>query len=271
MDEQPQPPPPPSAPAELPEHVAVNRRLWNAHAPEWVEAGERNWAGEVRWGIWGIPEAQVGVLPADMSGMRAVELGCGTGYGSAWMARRGARVVGVDISSEQLATARRLDAQHGLGIDWVEASAEAVPRPAGSFDFALSEYGAAVWCDPYRWIPEARRLLRPGGRLVLLTNSVWTTLCSPPDGTLPVTRRLERSYFGLHRLDWRQAVDEPGGIEFSLPIGEWFRLFRQTGFVVEDFAELQAPPTATGTAFGITAEWARSFPSEMVWKARVPG
>ncbi len=256
---------------ELPEHVQVNRDYWNSMAHQWTAAGECSWAGEPRWGIWGHPEGEVGLLPADMHGLDAVELGCGTGYGSAWMARRGARVVGVDISSAQLATARRLDTEHGLGITWVEASAEAVPRPDGSFDFALSEYGAAIWCDPYRWIPEARRLLRPGGRLVFLASSFWAAVCSPADGALPVTHRLERPYFGLHRLDWRDAVDEPGGIEFSLPIADWFRLFRQVGFAVEDFLELRAPAEATGVRFGIPAAWARDFPGEQVWKVRVAG
>jgi SAM-dependent methyltransferase len=240
-------------------------------AHQWVAAGERSWAGEPRWGIWGIAETELGLLPDDMTGMDAVELGCGTGYGSAWMARRGARVVGVDISAAQLATARRLDAGHRLGITWVEASAESVPRPDAAFDFALSEYGAAIWCDPRRWVPEARRLLRPGGRLVFLGHSPWAAVCSPTDGSMPVTRGLERPYFGLHRLDWRWAVDEPGGIEFSLATSEWFRLFRQTGLVVEDFLEIRAPAGTEDTRFGIPAAWARDYPSEQAWKLRVPG
>ena len=59
---------------------------------------------------------------------------------------------------------------------------------------------------------------------------------------MPITERLERDYFSIHRLDWRDAVDEPGGIEFNLPISKWFRLFDDTGFDVVDFIEIQAPP-----------------------------
>ena len=256
--------------AVLPEHVTVNRDYWNGMADQWVAAGERSWAGEPSWGIWGLPEAEVGLLPADMTGLDAIELGCGTGYGAAWMARRGARTFGVDISAAQLATARRLAATHGVEVSWLEASAEAVPQPDRAFDFALSEYGAALWCDPYSWIPEARRLLRPGGRLVFLTASVWTAVCSPTDGVLPVTRRLERPYFGLHALDWRGAADDPGGIEFHLPVGDWFALFRAQGFIVEDYRELKAPAGADGVRFGIPADWARDFPSEQAWQLRAP-
>ena len=59
-----------------------------------VCAGESSWAQtEPTWGIWGVPNKTLSLLPDDMSGLRAVELGCGTGYVSAWMRRRGAEFV----------------------------------------------------------------------------------------------------------------------------------------------------------------------------------
>ncbi len=130
---------------KLPEHVAVNRGYWDGVADDWVAAGERCWAqGEPTWGIWGVPDSQVTLLPADMTGMRAIELGCGTGYVSAWMARRGATVTGVDNSERQLATAARLAAQHGVELELIHGNAERVDKPDGSYDFAVSEYGAAI-------------------------------------------------------------------------------------------------------------------------------
>ena len=84
-----------------------------------------------------------------MDGKRAIELGCGTGYVSAWMRSRGASVYAIDNSAAQLATARRLSDLHGLDdIEWVHGNAEMVAQPDGSFDFAISEYGAAIWCEP---------------------------------------------------------------------------------------------------------------------------
>jgi ubiquinone/menaquinone biosynthesis C-methylase UbiE len=103
----------------------------------------------------------VHLLPDDLDGQDAIELGCGTAYVSAWLARRGARPVGIDNSEQQLATARRLQAQHSLVFPLIHGNAESVPYPDESFDFAISEYGAAIWADPYHWIPEAARLLRP--------------------------------------------------------------------------------------------------------------
>ena len=113
----------------------------------------------------------------DVAGLDAIELGCGTAYVSAWLARRGARPVGIDNSPRQLETARRLQAEHALEFPLLLGNAESVPLPDASFDLAISEYGAATWADPFRWVPEAARLLRPGGRLHFLKSSPLL-LCS---------------------------------------------------------------------------------------------
>ena len=242
-----------------------NRARWDADAPSWVEAGHDNWASpEPHWGIWHVPESVLPVLP-DVSGLDVVELGCGTGYVSSWLARRGARVVGLDNSREQLSTARRFQEEFGLEFPLIHADAEKVPLAAESFDLAISEYGACLWCDPYRWIPEAARILRPGGRLVFLTNSVFLMLTMPdleadgPAGTL-----LIRDYFGMHRFAW---PDDPG-IEFHLGYGDWIRLLRKNGFEVEDMVEVLPPEGSTTRHPLATLEWSRRWPCEELWKAR---
>lgn len=256
---------------QLPEHVAENRRYWDAMASKWVEAGERAWARDgPTWGMWEIPDRDVDLLPSDMSGLDAIELGCGTAYWSSWMARRGARVVGIDNSEAQLATARRLAALHGVPLTLLHGNAEAVPYPDESFDLAFSEYGAAIWCDPHVWIPEAHRLLRPGGHLTFLGNTPLAMVCTPLDGSGPTTQRLERPYFGLYRMDWRDVADDPGGIEFNLPISDWFALFRRTGFDILDYRELQAPDPSAEVRYFASADWSHRFPSEQIWHLRKP-
>jgi SAM-dependent methyltransferase len=253
------------------EHVAVNREHWDRIAPESVAAAEREWAAdEVTWGVWGVRESELGLLGPDMddmTGLEAVELGCGTAYVSAWLARRGARVTGIDISPRQLATARRLAAEHSLPITLIEGDAEATGLESSAFDLVVSEYGASLWCEPQRWIAEAARLLRPGGRLAFLTTSRFVTLASPVDGSLPVTERFERPWFGPSRFDWRGAVDLPGGIEFVLSAPDWLRTLRAAGFEVVHHEEIAAPGDADGTRFGVPAEWARRWPSEQTWGA----
>ena len=245
------------------EHADLNRAAWTAWAPDWVAAGRRSWEDPTpSWGVWGIPEAELALLP-DVTGLDTIELGCGTGYISAWLARLGARPVGIDITPAQLATARAFQEEFGVPYQLIEASAEAVPFPDSSFDLAISEYGAATWCDPYRWIPEAARLLRPGGWLVFLANSVLSMLCSPEED-LPVGDRLVRDQFGLHRVEY----PDPPTVEFSIPHGAMIALLRGAGFEVLRLVELQAPEGATTRHAYVSPEWARRWPIEEAWVAR---
>lgn len=251
--------------SDLPEHVRRNRIFWDDLARQYVTAGEEAWAQETpTWGIWGVPEAQVGMFPEDLAGQDAIELGCGAAYVSAWLARRGVRVVGIDNSEAQLATARRLQRQYRLDFPLLHGNAEAVPYPDASFDFAISEYGACLWADPQRWVPEAARLLRPGGRLVFLVNSLLMTLCMPEEDGVAATNRLLRPAFGLSRIEW------PGvsGVEFHLSHGDWIRLLRRAGFEIEGLVEVRPEPTATTRYPFVTLEWARQWPCEEVWKVR---
>jgi SAM-dependent methyltransferase len=251
---------------ELPEHVLRNRAAWDAKADEYVVHGEESWASnEPRWGIFGVAESQLHVLPAELAGKDVIELGCGTAYVGSWLARRGARVVGIDNSPRQLATARRLQAEHGVSFPLMLGNAESVPYPDASFDLAISEYGASIWADPYRWIPEAARLLRPGGELTFLVNGTVWILCVPEtDDAGPAGDRLLRPYFGMHRFEW----PDEAGVEFHLGYGDWIRLLRANGLEVTDLIEVQPPEGAT-TGFELTTlEWARRWPCEQVWKAR---
>jgi SAM-dependent methyltransferase len=251
--------------AEASEHVLRNRLAWDQWAADYAGPGLRGWAADApSWGIWAVPEAQAGVLPAELSGLDSIELGCGTGYVSAWLARRGARPVGLDNSAAQLATAGALQERFGLRFPLIHASAEQVPFAAASFDVVISEYGASIWCDPYAWIPEAARLLRPGGQLIFLVNSVLLMLTIPDEDGLPATDRLLRPSFGMHRFEW----PDDDSVEFHLGHGDLIRLLRGCGFAVEDLLELRPPPGATASHPLATLEWARQWPCEEVWKAR---
>ncbi len=250
------------------DHVLRNRTAWDRWAEGYAAAGLRNWAApEPSWGIWGIAEADAGVLPGGLDGLASIELGCGTGYVSAWLARRGVRPVGLDNSAAQLTSASALQRRFGLSFPLVQASAEQAPFADSSFDLAISEYGASIWCDPYGWIPEAARLLRPGGQLIFLVNSVLLMLTIPDQDGLPATERLLRPQFGMHRFEWPD--DE--SVEFHLGHGEMIRLLRRCGLQVEDLLELQPPPGATASHQLATIEWARRWPCEEVWKARKLG
>lgn len=254
--------------AVTPDYTIQNRTLWTRANERYTAAHAReSWMqDEIVWGTWDAPESSQRVLP-DVRGLDVIELGCGTAYFAAWLKRRGARrVVGVDVTPAQLATARELDREFKVGLELIEANAEAVPLPSGSFDLAISEYGASLWCDPYLWIPEAARLLRRGGELVFLRNSTLVILCSPDEAN--VAQRLARPQKGMHRFDW---IDEDGPTtEFHISVSDTFQLLRDTGFDVLDFRELFAPDDAADHEYytWVHASWAKRWPAEEIWRAK---
>jgi SAM-dependent methyltransferase len=249
------------------EYVQLNVAMWESRHDDQLQLARRAWAREEpEWGVFHIPEHVAGVLPPDVEGRDAVELGCGTGYVSAWLARRGARPVGVDPTPGQLAIASRLQAECGLRFPLVRGTGEQVPLRTATFDLAVSEYGAAIWADPYEWVPEAARLLRPGGELVFLGNSTIMMLCAPDEDGVPATDRMVRPQFGMHRFEWND--DAMPTVEFHLGHGDWIRLLRESGFEVLELLELRPPAGSTTSYEYVTAEWADRWPCEEVWRAR---
>ncbi len=247
--------------------IALNRALWAVMNERFTDAAaEDMWARpEVVWGLFAVPERDLGVL-GDVRGLDVVELACGTAYFSAWLARSGATTVAVDLSGEQLATAMRLQRRTGPAFPLIQGDAERVPLASGSFDLVVSEHGAAAWCDPERWLPEAARLLRPGGRLVFLTNSHLSALCVPEEEGV-AEERLMRGQRQAYRIRW-----PGGGLEFHPSHGDWVRLLRRSGFVVEAMHEIYAPPDGGDHAFYeiVSADWASKWPAEELWVATRP-
>ena len=144
----------------------------------------------------------------------------------------------------------------------IHGNAERVPRPDASFDIAISEYGASIWCDPFEWIPEAARLLRPGGELVFLANSVIAMLCSGDVGA--TGRELVRPQFGMNRFEW----PDDDSVEFHISHGAMIALLRDSGFEVEELIEVRPPPDAKSDYDLVDLEWAVNWPCEEIWRAR---
>jgi SAM-dependent methyltransferase len=215
--------------------IPANRDYWETLHDEQLRLALRQWArSEAAWGVFGIPE------------------------------KRGATCIGVDPTASQLAIAATMQDRIGPRFPLVRAAGEAVPIAQGSADLVISEYGAAIWADPYRWIPEAARVLRPGGELVFLGNSSLIMLCVPDLDGLPAEDRLLRPQLSMHRFVW---PDDPS-VEFHLSHGDWIKLFVANGLEVIDLIELYATADAESSYPFVTAEWASRWPCEEAWRLR---
>jgi ubiquinone/menaquinone biosynthesis C-methylase UbiE len=249
---------------EAPDYIERNRRIWDALARQEIARARRAWQSEeLLWGRWSTPESELGLLVDVAPESEAIELGCGSAEVSSWLRRLGMHPVAVDISTGQLSVAETLQRESGLEFPLILATAEDVPRASESFDLVISEYGASLWCPPSRWLREARRLVRPGGKLVFFTPSPFLTACTPGDGGPPGTQ-LERSYFSSGAVDY--GVE--GGVEFHATNAEWMRLLRHAGFGVEALVETRPDERHAARYDLVSSTWASRWPSEEIWVAR---
>lgn len=234
----------------------MNRRFWERDAARY----QRDHAAALEatpwcWGTWRIPEAEMGAL-GDVRGRVVVELGCGGGQWAGPLAAAGATVVAVDLAMGQLRHARRT----ATGAALVQASGHAVPLADGCADVVMSDHGAATFLRLDEWLPEAARLLRPGGRLAVCIASPWKAVCTDHDWQL--TERLQRPYFAIGDLTDGRSVD------WAPTHGEWVAALVAHGFRVEALHELRPPEGATTTYDWFTRlDWARNWPAEDLWVA----
>jgi SAM-dependent methyltransferase len=252
-----------TTPPESP-HAAHNRRQWNRQSDRYqaTHGPQLAAAGGLAWGVWQIPESELHIL-GDVDRKDVLEFGCGAAQWSIALHAKGANVTGLDISERQLEHARRLMTEAGVEFPLVRGSAEATPFQNKSFEIVFCDHGAMSFADPCRTVPEAARLLRPGGLLAFsmstpIVDIAWGLTDEHPADALVA------DYWGLHRLD---VPDEP--VAFQLPYGEWIRLFGEHGLAVESLIELRPPPDATSSyRDDVAREWARRWPMEHIWRVR---
>jgi ubiquinone/menaquinone biosynthesis C-methylase UbiE len=111
------------------------------------------------------------VLPR-RAALEALDAGCGTGFLSFELAARGHRVTGVDFAPAMIAEARRKAAERGFSVRFEEGDAEQLPFLPASLDLVISRHVLWTLPHPEAAIDEWKRLLRPGGRLVIVDSQL---------------------------------------------------------------------------------------------------
>ena len=228
------------------DYLHLNREQWNrrtaAHltsdfydVPGWLAGKESLMAPELR------------LLPDDLSGLRVLHLQCHFGQDTLSLARRGARVTGVDLSDAAITAARDLAERACLEARFINCDLYALPEhlPDETFDLVFTSYGTITWLpDLDRWAAIVHRYLRPGGRFVFaefhnmayLWNDERTAIKYPYFNPEPIVEEMTKSY-----TDGSEGVTGTE-VNWDHPISSVVNALLATDLRLESFHEYDYSP-----------------------------
>jgi SAM-dependent methyltransferase len=245
---------------------AAGRAYWDDAAPAYRAEhggflGSGVPGGRFVWGPEGLDEADAGLL-GDVAGLDVLDLGCGQAQTTRWLAGRGARVVGLDVSLGMLRHAGE-DAP-----PLVQGDAARLPFAGAAFDLVCSAYGGVPFvADGAALVAGVARVLRPGGRFVFsVTHPVrWAFPDDPGEAGLTATR----SYFD--RTPYVETAED-GSVTYAehhRTLGDRVRDLAAAGFVLLDVVEPQWPEDHDQVWGGWSPLRGRLLPGTAVFVARL--
>jgi len=221
-----------------------------------------NWTGQ-----WA-PDVDL-FTDAELDGAQVLELGCGGGQCTVAIAQRGATVTGIDLSAAQLAHARELAAEHGVGVEFLRADVTDLGMFADeSFDVAFNAWVFQWVGDLAACFTETCRVLRPGGRFVFSMPHPYYDLLDPDSGAVA------DSYFDTGRQVISHDGMEVDHVTYRHSVSDVHNALRAAGFEIDRLLE---PGTDDPDAYG-SGPWGEhvpallsKIPSVLIVDARKPG
>jgi ubiquinone/menaquinone biosynthesis C-methylase UbiE len=190
--------------------------------------------------------------------LEALDLGCGTGFLSLELAARGHRVTGIDFAPAMIAEAHRKAEERGFDIRFEEGDAENLPFAAGHFDLAVCRHLLWTLPHPEAAIDEWMRVLRRGGRLVVI------------DGKADPTAAAALPQESAHNSHEYRAIGDRLPFLGGRPREEIEALFRSRGLIAvgsDPLADLVEAQEERMRAAGLAPHRRRRY---VVW-GEVPG
>lgn len=225
--------------------ASVNVRFWDALATVHGSEGDRYYDLDAlvagRSTLSDLEEAAVREAVGDVSGLDVLHVQCHLGMDSVTLARRGARVTGVDFSPVAVERARDLAARCGVEVEYVEGDSTVLPASLhGRFDLAYATVGVLCWiADLDAWMASVRATLRPGGRLVLVELHPLFQMVESAD---PLSLDMPYEFDGPHSFDEEEsyagvATATGTNVNYAHSLGETVSAAVRAGFRVDALRE----------------------------------
>jgi ubiquinone/menaquinone biosynthesis C-methylase UbiE len=197
-------------------------------------------------------------LLGNISGLKAIDLGCGGGQNVVAMAKAGVFACGVDFSERQLIHARNLAAKKKVDVEWINGDVTALPMlKDSSFDLAFTACAFAFVKRLDLALNEAYRIVRPGGRFVLAVMHPMQYIIDGDEGTMYFNSTYP---FSPRVLKWTWDFPEKSiwFQHYLRSISEYHNCLAEAGFTVRKIIEPK--PTLNTPHLGISKEIMKEYP-----------
>lgn len=224
------------------------KKLWEGNADAWTLLARQGY--DIYRDHMNTPWF-LAMLP-DVSGLKGLDVGCGEGNNTRLVARRGASMVGVDISRKFVSHAAASEADASLGICFVNATGSALPFANESFDFAVAFMSLMDMANQDDAVREAHRVLRRGGFLQFsIVHPCFQTPRFKPVNDETGRRvavecgdyfsqpqgQVDEWIFGAAPPEVRAGLPKFKVPRFYQTLSGWMNLLLDTGFMLERIAE----------------------------------
>jgi len=255
-------------------HVKDNRKAWDEESVYYQEIHATDLeCDEIYWAEALSAETDINLL-GHVKGRSILELGCGACQASIALATRGAAVVGIDISINQLRAGQKMQFLYGVSFPLVLCDAESeLPFSSAMFDVVISVFGAIGFIQCEICFKEVYRVLRPGGLFVFSWYHPFF-YCFPQKGENQI--HVARSYFDRSPIIEEKITSDGKAIRYvekHRTIGDWYKLLVKAGFKVVDILEPPVRPHDgwRGSTFNnVPRNKVEKIPSTIIWKAKKP-
>ena len=225
--------------------LEINRAWWDGaaaiHGDDPIYDSDALIAG-ADW-LGGEEQTALTASVGSVDGLDVIHVQCHIGFDTISLARRGARVTGLDFSPAALAKAQDLARRSGVEATWVQADAARIPADLhGRFDLAYATIGAISWIeDVPAWMHAVAATLRPGGRLVLVEVHPLLTMVAERE---PFSLDFPYSFDGPHRFNEPGTYADPHAelpsnetVNFAHSLGETITAAIEAGLRIDSLTE----------------------------------
>lgn len=199
----------------------------------------------------------------DVDGLSVLDGGCAEGYMARELARRGAKATGIDSCGPLIDAARDAADREGLAIDYQVADLSDMPVADGTFDLVVLNHVVHDMEDPAATFAEVRRVLRPGGRLVIMMLHPCFYNSARVDRAAGLGHPVPAEYFSTRTIQQPFVVS---GITSPAPVTVWLRpleayaaVLFDNGFVITGLSE----PHPTDEQLASNPWWTEKFKRPM--------